>query len=91
MIKAAGAVVWREDNPFELEVLLVHRPQFDDWSFPKGKIEEGESAISAAFREVREETGVKATFGQFLGTSSYKVDEHKKKVKYWMAQARPDS
>lgn len=91
MIKAAGAVVWREDNPFELEVLLVHRPQFDDWSFPKGKIEDGESAISAAFREVREETGVEATFGQFLGTSSYKVDDNKKKVKYWMAQARPQS
>ncbi len=91
MIKAAGAVVWREENPFELEVLLVHRPQYDDWSFPKGKVENGESAIAAAFREVKEETGVTATFGQYLGSSSYKVGEEKKKVKYWMAVARPDS
>jgi 8-oxo-dGTP diphosphatase len=91
MIKAAGAVVWREETPFELEVLLVHRPQYDDWSFPKGKIEEGESAVAAAYREVEEETGVKAIFGQYLGSSSYKLDSGKKKVKYWMAMARPDS
>lgn len=91
MIKAAGAVVWREETPFELEVLLVHRPQYDDWSFPKGKIEDGESAVAAAYREVEEETGVKAIFGQFLGSSSYKLDNGKKKVKYWMAMARPDS
>jgi 8-oxo-dGTP diphosphatase len=89
MIKAAGAVVWREETPFELEILLVHRPQFDDWSFPKGKIEEGESAIAAAFREVKEETGITAIFGQYLGSSSYKVDDSKKKVKYWMAKAIP--
>lgn len=91
MIKAAGAVVWREENPFDLEVLLVHRPRYEDWSFPKGKIEEGEAAITAAFREVKEETGVSAIFGQYLGSSSYKNDDGKKKVKYWMAQARVDS
>ena len=91
MIKAAGAVVWREENPFELEVLLVHRPQYDDWSFPKGKIEEGESAIAAAFREVREETGITAIFGQYLGSSSYKIEDNKKKVKYWMAKGLPTS
>ena len=91
MIKAAGAVLWREETPFELEVLLVHRPQYDDWSFPKGKVEEGESAIAAAFREVKEETGYSAIFGQYLGSSSYKLDEGKKKVKYWMAHALPQS
>lgn len=90
MIKAAGAVLWREETPFELEVLLVHRPQYDDWSFPKGKIEEGESAVAAAFREVREETGHSAIFGQYIGSSSYKVEDGKKKVKYWMAHALPE-
>lgn len=91
MIKAAGAVLWREETPFELEILLVHRPQYDDWSFPKGKVEDGESAIAAAYREVMEETGHAAIFGQYLGSSSYKVGEGKKKVKYWMAQALPSS
>jgi 8-oxo-dGTP diphosphatase len=89
MIKAAGAVLWREETPFELEVLLVHRPQYDDWSFPKGKAEEGESAIAASYREVKEETGYSAIFGQYLGFSSYKFGEGKKKVKYWMAHALP--
>lgn len=91
MIKAAGAVVWREEVPFELEVLLVHRPQYDDWSFPKGKVEDGESSIAAAFREVKEETGFTTVFGQFLGTSSYKIQDGKKKVKYWSAMALPNS
>lgn len=88
MIKAAGAIIWREESPFELEILLVHRPQYDDWSFPKGKIDENESPIAAAFREVKEETGVTAVFGQYLGATSYKVEDNKKKVKYWMAQAK---
>ena len=88
MIRAAGAIIWRESSPFELEVLLIHRPQYDDWSFPKGKVDDGESPIGAAFREVLEETGVEAVFGQYLGTTSYKVEEHKKKVKYWMARAK---
>jgi 8-oxo-dGTP diphosphatase len=89
MIKAAGAVLWREETPFELEILLVHRPQYDDWSFPKGKVDDGESTIAAAFREVKEETGYSAVFGQYLGASSYKFDDGKKKVKYWIAQALP--
>jgi 8-oxo-dGTP pyrophosphatase MutT (NUDIX family)/phosphohistidine phosphatase SixA len=91
MIKAAGAVVWREEVPFELEVLLVHRPQYDDWSFPKGKVEDGETSIAAAFREVKEETGVTAVFGQYLGSSKYKIEDSKKKVKYWMAMGLPSS
>lgn len=89
MIKAAGAVLWREETPFELEILLVHRPQYDDWSFPKGKVEDNETAIAASYREVKEETGYSAIFGQYLGSSSYKFGEGKKKVKYWMAQALP--
>lgn len=91
MIRAAGAIIWRENSPFDLEVLVIHRPQYDDWSFPKGKVDDGESPIAAAYREVKEETGVDAVFGQYLGTTSYKVDENKKKVKYWMARAKGEA
>jgi len=91
MIRAAGAIIWRENSPFELEVLVIHRPQYDDWSFPKGKVDDGESPIAAAYREVKEETGVDAIFGQYLGTTSYKVEDNKKKVKYWMARAKSES
>lgn len=89
MIRAAGVVLWREPKPFELEIALVHRPQFDDWTFPKGKIEDGESAIQAAYRETFEETGIKAEFGPYLGFVEYEVEGVKKKVQYWMAKA-PD-
>lgn len=88
MIRAAGAIIWRENSPFDLEVLVIHRPQYDDWSFPKGKVDENESSIAAAYREVKEETGVEAVFGQYLGTTSYKVEDYKKKVKYWMAREK---
>ena len=91
MIRAAGAIIWRENSPFDLEVLVIHRPQYDDWTFPKGKVDDGESAIAAAYREVMEETGVEAVFGQYLGTTSYKVEENKKKVKYWMARAKSEA
>ncbi len=90
MIRAAGAVIWRENAPFALEVLVIHRPQYDDWSFPKGKVDDNESPIAAAYREVKEETGIDTIFGQYLGTTSYKIDDHKKKVKYWMAQAKDE-
>jgi 8-oxo-dGTP diphosphatase len=90
MIRAAGAIIWRENSPFDLEVLVIHRPQYDDWTFPKGKVDDGETSIAAAYREVKEETGVDAIFGQYLGTTSYKVEENKKKVKYWMARAKSD-
>jgi len=89
MIRAAGAILWREKRPFELELALIHRAKFNDWTFPKGKIEEGESAIQAASREVFEETGIEAVFGPYLGFIEYEVDDEKKKVQFWMAKV-PD-
>ena len=61
-IRAAGAVVWR-DGAGGIETALVHRPRYDDWSLPKGKLHEGESLEEAAEREVREETGLSCRLG----------------------------
>lgn len=86
-IQAAGAVLWKQDPDANVLIALVHRPRYDDWSFPKGKLENGESHISAAFREVLEETGVTAVFGPQLGEISYQVDGLTKIVRYWSAKA----
>lgn len=87
LIRAAGAVLWRRLSDELLQIALIHRPRYDDWSFPKGKAEEGESDISCAYREVLEETGYVSQFGPELGDISYEVDGQKKVVKYWAAQA----
>lgn len=87
VIRAAGAILWRRINDELLQVALIHRPRYDDWSFPKGKAEEGESDISCAYREVLEETGYESTFGPELGDVQYEVEGVLKKVKYWSAQA----
>jgi len=57
MIQAAGAVLWRKGSSGDLEIAIIHRPKYDDWSLPKGKVEPGESHISAGYRENQEETG----------------------------------
>ena len=90
MIRAAGIVLWRERTPFDVEILLVHRKKQGDWSFPKGKIDDGETAIAAALRELYEETSYEGDIGQYIGSTSYRVDDEKKKVKYWMAKAISD-
>ena len=71
-VKAAGALVWRE-NGKHLEVLLVHRPRYDDWSIPKGKVDPCESVRTCAVREVAEETGVQVILGQPLSRVHYKI------------------
>ena len=86
-IQAAGAVLWREADEDVIEIALVHRPKYMDWSLPKGKLNRGESHIAAAYREVLEETGYKSKFGPFLGTINYKTDEVAKEVRYWSAKA----
>ncbi|SNS30507.1 NUDIX hydrolase [Rhodococcoides kyotonense] len=90
-IFAAGAVLWRR-CPGEgagIRLALVHRPKYDDWSFPKGKIDPGENAVVAAVREVAEETGFDARLGRYLSKVTYPVPGHQKtkKVDYWAAEA----
>src|SRR5690349_4505161 len=69
------------------EVAVIHRPRYDDWSLPKGKVDPGETEPVTAVREVREETGYAAILGRRLAAVSYPVDESIKKVRYWAARA----
>ena len=88
-LRAAGAVVWRgaEGAP---EVAVVHRPRYDDWTFPKGKLEAGEHVIAAALREVREETGLTVTLGRPLLAVHYPLQGALKRVDYWTARVSGD-
>ena len=90
MIRAAGALLWRENSELKIEIALIHRPRYGDWSLPKGKIEEGESSLRCAFREVIEETGITPQFGRELGSVEYKEPAGLKRVKYWAAKALTD-
>ena len=84
---AAGGVVWRPGNG-GVEVLLVHRPKYGDWTFPKGKVEGGESVLECAIREVWEEAGVTAAMGGYLGRISYyRRAGVLKVVDYWAMRA----
>ena len=83
LVVAAGAVVFR---PGRREVLLVHRPRYDDWAFPKGKLDRGEHAAVAAVREVEEETGLRVRLGRPLGDQEYPVSRGRKRVHYWVAR-----
>jgi 8-oxo-dGTP pyrophosphatase MutT (NUDIX family) len=87
IVLAAGGVVWRRAADAGVEVLLVHRPKYDDWSLPKGKLHPGEDAAEGALREVAEETGLRCTLGDELPSSSY-VDRQgrPKLVRYWAMQ-----
>lgn len=87
-VLAAGAVLWRR-SPVDggLEIALVHRPRYDDWSHPKGKLKPGESAAAAALREVKEETGQDCLLGDPLPSAYYLVAGRPKHVRYWAAEA----
>ncbi|NUW35409.1 NUDIX hydrolase [Nonomuraea sp. SMC257] len=84
-MRAAGAVVWRGD-PAAPEVAVVHRPRYDDWTFPKGKLKPGEHPVVAALREVREETCLTVVLGRALPTVHYLVGGRIKRVDYWTAR-----
>ena len=82
-IFAAGAVCWREVGK-DLMVAIIHRGRYHDWSFPKGKVDSGETLAEAAVREIKEETGFKVKLGVPLSTVSYPIDKGKTKVvHYW--------
>ena len=86
VIESAGALVWRVRDG-RLQVLLVHRPRYDDWSWPKGKLEPGESLATAAAREVAEETGKPVVLGLPLPGLQYLTPEGRvKRVHYWAAR-----
>lgn len=89
-VRAAGGVLWRLVDG-EVRVALVHRPKYDDWSLPKGKLDPGEPAVLGAVREVWEETGFRAVPGRRLGESRYRVlaggREADKTVRWWAMRA----
>jgi 8-oxo-(d)GTP phosphatase len=84
-IRAAGALVWQPGLRGR-ELALVHRPRYDDWSFPKGKAERGEHLLRTATREVAEETGLRVVLGRPLRPSLYQVGDRPKHVSYWTAR-----
>ena len=86
-VRAAGAVLWRPGAD-GVEVAVVHRPKYDDWSLPKGKLDPGELDVVAAAREVLEETGATGVVGRSLGTTEYDVvlrGRHRRKTVRWWA------
>jgi 8-oxo-dGTP diphosphatase len=83
VVRAAGGIVVNDRG----EVLLVHRDRYDDWSFPKGKAEPGESDEDCALREVEEETGLRCALGEELASTSYMDARGRPKiVRYWLMQ-----
>jgi 8-oxo-dGTP pyrophosphatase MutT (NUDIX family) len=98
-VRAAGGVVWRRpagsgggEGAGRVEVLVVHRPRYDDWSFPKGKCDDGESFRAAAEREVLEETGLQCDLGEPIEQVAYTDQRGRPKVvRYWAMTVRSGS
>ena len=89
-VKASGGVVWRRGER-GVEVVVVHRPRYDDWSLPKGKLDQGEGWEQAALREVEEEVGLRCRLGDELPPVGY--TDHKgraKVVRYWLMEPEAD-
>jgi 8-oxo-dGTP pyrophosphatase MutT (NUDIX family) len=84
-VEAAGGVVVRDG-----QVALVHRPRYDDWTLPKGKLDPGESVEHAAIREVEEETGLRARLVRELPSTSYEVSGRPKIVRYWLMEVEDE-
>jgi 8-oxo-dGTP pyrophosphatase MutT (NUDIX family) len=83
-VRAAGGVVTRQAGDGAIEVVVVHRLAYGDWTFPKGKLHEGESCEEAALREVEEETRLRCRLGRELGSTRYHDSQGRPKtVRYW--------
>lgn len=89
LVRAAGGVLWRPGPDGVVRVAIVHRPRYDDWSMPKGKLGKREHPLQAAVREVLEETGVRAVVGRRLPSQEYTLGPDRKTVDYW-AMTAPD-
>jgi 8-oxo-dGTP diphosphatase len=86
-VKASGGVVWRRAPGGTLELVVVHRPRYDDWSLPKGKLDPGERWEDAALREVEEEVGLRCRLGSELPTVRYRDNKGREKaVRYWLME-----
>ncbi|HEV2953336.1 MAG TPA: NUDIX hydrolase [Candidatus Dormibacteraeota bacterium] len=85
LVQAAGGIVCRPGPADLTEIVVVHRPRYDDWTLPKGKLDPGETMEEAAVREVAEETGLHCTLVRAAGTTQY-IDRRgrEKVVKYWV-------
>ena len=83
-VRAGGGVVWRRRPDGGIDILLVHRPRYGDWSLPKGKCDPGESDEACALREVEEETGLACRIGVELPSTGYRDNKDRRKtVRYW--------
>ena len=82
VVEAAGGLLWRGEHD-HLQIAIIHRPRYDDWTLPKGKREPGESWVDTARREVFEETGCSFSLGEFAGGIVYKALGVPKVVLYW--------
>jgi 8-oxo-(d)GTP phosphatase len=88
IVLAAGAVLWRPGHrQSAAEVAVIHRPRYDDWSLPKGKVDPGETEPVTAVREVFEETGHRVQLGRRIASVSYPIEQRTKKVQYWSARS----
>jgi 8-oxo-dGTP diphosphatase len=86
-VKASGGVVCRRGADDELELVVVHRPRYDDWSLPKGKLDPGEGWEEAALREVEEEVGLRCRLGEELPHVEYHDNKGRAKVvRYWLME-----
>ena len=88
-VRAAGGLVWRRDDAGRVEIAMIHRPSYDDWTFPKGKRDPGETTKECALREVLEETGLVCELGIELTRTAY-IDRkgRPKSVRYWTMTVR---
>jgi 8-oxo-dGTP pyrophosphatase MutT (NUDIX family) len=84
-VNAGGGVVWRRAGD-GVEVAVVHRPRYEDWSLPKGKVDPGETFEQAALREVEEEIGVRCRLRAELPPVAYDVAKGRKVVRYWLME-----